>query len=141
MAKGFVHEVSVRLSHVDGARIVYFARIVDYFHEAYEGFLDAGGCSLAKVLEDSEWVAPIVHVEVDFKSPLRLGETACIEVSAHEKGEHSMVLYYRAWDKNTPERTIATGHTKHVFVDASSFKKTKVPPAIERVLESVPKHP
>ena len=76
----FRYERPVRFADVDAARMVFFGRFCDYCHDALEALfkqIDGGYPRLTMVRDVG---VPTVHIEFDFKAPLRYGDVAIIEV-------------------------------------------------------------
>ena len=71
----------VRWSDVDAAGIVYFPRFLEYCHDAIEalfGELDGGYAHLTMKRKIG---VPSVHLEVNFKAPLRYGDVCRVRVT------------------------------------------------------------
>ena len=145
---GFSHELLVRFQDVDAAGIVFFARILDYCHDAYVAFLAAAGCPLDASLRESRWMAPLVHAEADFIRPLRFGDRVRVHLVAARVRESSYTVGYRleragdpaggAADARAPGplagEAVAVGQTVHVVVDPRSFARTPLPEAMRDAL-------
>lgn len=147
---GFSHELRVRFQDVDAAGIVFFARILDYCHDAYVAFLEAAGCPLDASLRESRWMAPLVHAEADFIRPLRFGDRVLVHLVAARVRESSYTVGYRlerasapaggaaAPDARTPGplggEAVAVGQTVHVVVDPRSFARAQLPEAMRDAL-------
>src|SRR5690349_4057971 len=71
---GWTHQMVVRFQDIDAAGIVFYPRILEYFHDAYVAFLAAHGAPLHEALQTGSFLAPIKHCEADFMAPLRFGE-------------------------------------------------------------------
>lgn len=84
------HEETFRLGMdgVDGFQIVYFARYWDWYEHTFEGFLAAAGHALQDLLGAGVGV-PVVHAEMDYRRPLRLGDLVRVEVVLAEVGHRS----------------------------------------------------
>ena len=92
----FTTTVQVRFGHVDPAGIVYFPRIYDYIHEVFEELWERHVDErYYKILSEERVGFPLVHSEVDFKSPLRFGDRAEVQVSCFRLGRSSLGLRYR----------------------------------------------
>lgn len=124
----------VRFQEVDAAGTIYFARVLEYFGDAYVGLLGARGIDLPALLDQGSVVAPLAHAEADYLLPLRFGDETRVEVVATHVGETSIRLGYRARDPSDATRVHAVGQTAHVFVDRRTFKKCPVPPAFRAAL-------
>jgi 1,4-dihydroxy-2-naphthoyl-CoA hydrolase len=115
----------VRFQDVDAAGIVFFARVLEYFHDAWVNCLASAGLVLSKMLRDKPWKMPIVHAEADYLGPMRFGDGIIVEVVAVKRGKKSMVVGYRA--RSADGRMLAVGHAVHVCVDATTFQPMAVP--------------
>jgi acyl-CoA thioesterase FadM len=80
----YEYTFTVRLHDIDGAGIVFFARILERAHDAYEALLDALGHSIAGYIVEGKYIIPIGSVEADYKRPLRQGEVIRARVSLME---------------------------------------------------------
>ena len=60
----FEYKTTVRMFNTDAAGISFFASAFLYAHECYEAFMD-DHLPLGKMLEDGEYLVPIVHAEAD----------------------------------------------------------------------------
>lgn len=90
----FVFDRPVRFSDIDAARIVFFARYLEFCHDALEALfagLDGGypGLTMHRHIG-----VPSVHVEVDYKAPLRYGDVAQIQVTVAKMGTKSIIFRY-----------------------------------------------
>lgn len=142
---GFSHELRVRFQDVDAASIVFFARILDYCHDAYVAFLADAGCPLDASLRESRWMAPLVHAEADFIRPLRFGDRVLVRLVAARVRESRYTVGYRlerpsdlADDALTSGQVageaVAVGQTVHVVVDPKSFARAPLPVAMHSAL-------
>lgn len=118
------HAFTVTFSEVDAAGIVFFSRIFEYCHAAYEGALAAGGMPLGQILAEEDWVLPLVRAEADFKRPMRLGESLRVRVSLGETGESSADVDFQILDAE--DRVRATARCVHVCLDRSSFRPRRI---------------
>ena len=122
----------VRFQDVDAAGIVFFARVLDYFHDAYVAFLRARDISLEAALADGGWVAPIRSAEADYLRPLRFGDPFTVTLLTAEVEETEYSIRYRL---DRGGETACTGTTRHVCVDPDTFRRTQVPERVRRALE------
>lgn len=124
---------SIRFQDVDAAGTVYFARVFEYFGDAYTGLLAHGGVDLPALLASGDTVAPLVHAEADYLSPLRFGDAVRVEIPRTRVGTSSIQIGYRiVTDRGG--RLAAIGHTTHVFVDRNTFDKREVPAAFRTAI-------
>lgn len=118
--------MTVPFQHIDAAGIVFFARIFDYFHDAFVACMDARGVSLAAVIAAGEWGAPLAHAEADYKRPLRFGDRVRAEVVRVELGDTSMTWHHQIVSDDAARRLLASGRTVHVFIDRTTFRPRPV---------------
>ncbi|MCA8939168.1 MAG: acyl-CoA thioesterase [Planctomycetes bacterium] len=86
---------AIRFNDVDHARILYFPTFLHYFHCAFEDFFEhACGFHYNRVLNEHRIGFPSVHVEVDFKEPLRFGDHVEITIEVVRIGNKSVVFRY-----------------------------------------------
>jgi YbgC/YbaW family acyl-CoA thioester hydrolase len=88
----FRHERPVRFADVDAARIVFFARHLEYCHDALEALFNAlpGGYAHLTMIRDVG--VPSVHVEIDYRAPLRYGDVALVDVTVEKLGAKSITF-------------------------------------------------
>jgi YbgC/YbaW family acyl-CoA thioester hydrolase len=118
---------TVLFQDVDAAGIVFFPRVLEYFHDAYVAHLAARGVDVSRVLAEGVWGAPIAHAEADYKRPLRFGDPITVVLSAARLGETSLTVDYRIHAPGEPARVYCTGRTVHVFIDRQSFRPRPLP--------------
>jgi len=91
----FTTSIQVRFGHVDPAGIAYYPRIFDYVHEVYEELWERHvGVRYYKLLLEERIGFPLVHSEVDFRSPLRFGDRPEARVTCVHLGRSSIGLRY-----------------------------------------------
>src|SRR4051794_21477879 len=97
---------TVRFQDVDVAGIIFFARIPEYFHDAFVSMLGASGLDLRDVLAEGSWGMPLVHTETDYMRPLRFGDAIRVELVGVRLGTKSGLFGFRV---KVGERTAAVG--------------------------------
>ncbi|WP_437579239.1 acyl-CoA thioesterase [Sorangium sp. So ce887] len=85
----------IKFEDVDAANIVFFARFLNYAHEAMERFFAPLEGGYAGLILQRRIGLPAVRVEVDYAAPVRYGETLRIETSVVRIGRRSATLRYR----------------------------------------------
>ena len=97
MSRTFVREYPIRFSHCDPAGIVYFPRLFDLLHEAYEDWFRLElGAPFAELLMKRQLATPTVSTKADFLSPARLGDVLRIELVVTRLGQSAMDLGFEA---------------------------------------------
>lgn len=128
------YETVIRLKDIDAAGLIYFANVFTLAHECYEAFLD-GHISLGKLLEESEYMAPIVHADADIKLPIRLSDKIAIEMNLAKTSNSSYELQYRLI--NEKKQPAAIVKTIHVVLDRQSGEPVKIPEQFRQMLQQV----
>lgn len=129
-----VYERPVRFEEVDAAQIVFFPRFLSYCHEAMEFLFDDLEGGYVRLVRDRKIGVPAVHVECDFKHPLRYGDVAWIETTVEKLGRTSVSFRYavaRASDK------VACANILHVCAvsDLALLKSIPIPEDVRAALE------
>jgi 4-hydroxybenzoyl-CoA thioesterase len=89
--------IPVRFGDVDHAGIVYYPRYFIYFHEAFEDFFNDNGHPYAEVLGARRIGFPTVHIETDYRAPLRYGDSLDVELTVTRVGNKSATFRYVGW--------------------------------------------
>jgi YbgC/YbaW family acyl-CoA thioester hydrolase len=130
----FVARFPVRLAEVDWARCVYFARYLDYAHRAQEDFWNAqAGLSFATLIAARKVAFPIVHTEGQYFAPLRLGDTARIELAVTRLTKKSATSRFTFYRGETDER-VALVVLKQACIDSHTFVGREYPDDVSAVL-------
>ena len=94
--KTFDVQLKVRFGDVDPAGIVYYPKIFDYIHEAFEELWDVHvGARYDQLLLERRIGFPLVHSEVEFHHPLHFGDRPLVRRSCRRLGRTSIGLRYR----------------------------------------------
>ena len=108
-----VYQRPIRFDEVDPAGIVFFGRYVNYAHEAMENFFGHLEGGYPELIMARRIGLPTVHLEADFRAPLRYGDTLRIETSCGKLGTTSATLVHEM-------RSVASGElaavVRHVVV-------------------------
>jgi 1,4-dihydroxy-2-naphthoyl-CoA hydrolase len=131
----FQISVDVRFQDIDAAGIVFFARIFDYAHFAYERFLANCGFPLPAVLREKQFAAPLRHAEADYRAPLRYGDEVNIELSAAMVADSEITLGFRV--VRGDGKVCAVVQTVHTFVSPDDYQRRSVPPGIVAALAPI----
>ncbi len=130
----FTYETIVRLQHTDAAGLIFYARVFDLAHAAYEAFLDELGHPLPTALSIHPVVLPIAHATADYRAPLRLNDRLRIELWVETLSRRSFELRYRFL---RADGELAAGvRTIHVAVDSQSGDSTELPAALAEALRN-----
>jgi len=130
-----VHERAVRFEEVDAAGIVFFARFLGYCHEAMERFFDGVPGGYVDLITKRRIGFPAVHVDANWKAPLRYGDAMRIEVSVANVGKTSSTFRYRFVRKAD---SVECAIVEHVTVCSmlDTLQKMPLPDDCRTLLES-----
>lgn len=128
----FQVSLDVRFQDIDAAGIVFFARIFDYAHFAYERFLAEVGLPLHEVLRDGQFAAPLRHAEADYRAPIRYGDVLRIELVLAILADSEITLGFRV--VRGDGKVCAVVQTVHTFVSPADFQRRSVPRALVEAL-------
>jgi acyl-CoA thioesterase FadM len=127
----------ILIGDVDSAGIAFTGRLIAIALEVLEQGLAAAGLDWSRLLREGRYGAPLVHLDADFKRPLRHGEVIHGAVVCECIGESSYtcrvdLIAAEAQDVAASVRFVAA------CIDAHSFTAIAVPeafrPALERLM-------
>jgi 4-hydroxybenzoyl-CoA thioesterase len=130
----FVYERPIRFEEVDAARIVFFARFLNYAHEAMEALLGGLEGGYVRLVNERRIGMPAVHVSCDFKSPLRFGDVARIETRAARIGNKSVTYRYDFFKKSDGVHVATVEHICAV-TDLDAMRAIPIPDDVRELLE------
>lgn len=91
----FVARTTVRFADIDPAGVVYYPRFLHYCHTAMEEFFaQALALPYPHLVGEHRLGFPAVHLDVDFKRPLRYGDEIAITVAIARIGNTSVDWRY-----------------------------------------------
>ena len=124
----------IRFNDVDAAGIVYFPRFFHLCHNAFEEFFTAvAPYSYPTLIQQHRRGFPTVHVEGDFKRPLRYGDTAMVEVAVARLGNSSARFRYRM--RRDGESEVAfEAQVVTAFMDLDTGRAVPLPDDLKAVL-------
>ena len=126
----FQTALPVRFQDVDAGGVLFFGRIFDYCHQAYEEFVATSGVDPARYFAGAEYLVPIAHAEADYRTPIRHGERVTISIDVSRVGRASFGLRYRVTGPAEDLRVSVT--TIHAFVDRATMKPIPIPDPLRR---------
>jgi 4-hydroxybenzoyl-CoA thioesterase len=133
--KSFDVQLKVRFGDVDPAGIVYYPKIFDYIHEAFEELWDVHvGARYYQLLLEHRIGFPLVHSEVDFRHPLRFGDRPRVRVTCTHLGRASIGLAYRF---HVDERLCLEALMTVVCVNLEGMTPTPVPEQYRARFEAI----
>ncbi len=129
-------KLEVRFGDIDQAGIVYYPRFLHYFHIAMEEFFsDELGIDYPTVVLRHRIGLATVHLETDFRKPLRYGDVFDVAVRVLAIGETSIKFGYTAFFEGQ-DIVALEGHNITVCTEIPTAKKMKVPAWLREKLEA-----
>lgn len=111
--------IRVRFSEVDSMRVVWHGVYVKYFEDGREAFgREFGGLDYTTIA-DTGYYIPIVKLEVDYKMPLKCGDTAIVETRFINANSAKIIFEYVIY-RESDMAIAATGRSIQVFTDAKT---------------------
>jgi len=123
----FEHAMQVRFQDVDAAGVLFYGRVYDYSHVAYEEFWASMGVDRAWVFSRADFLIPIAHSEADYRKPVLHGERIVVRVDVTRVGRASFSLGYRVTGPGGAGDVRAEVKTAHAFVEKASMKPIPIP--------------
>lgn len=128
----FETKLRVRFAHVDPARIAFYPRYFEWFHDAFEDFFEeATGSPYAHILQARGIGFPAVQVATEFVQPARFGEVLRIEVYLSRLTARSATFEYRVW---RDEARLASASIKVVGMDMAGTTARAFPEDLHAAL-------
>jgi acyl-CoA thioester hydrolase len=108
-------EIRIYYEDTDAGGVVYYANYFKYFERARTHYLEERGLSVVRLLKEGTQFL-VVHVEADYRSPARLGDTLTVETTLPQCGRTSVTFAHVIRDRASG-RVIMEGHATLVAVD------------------------
>lgn len=126
--KTFTVKRRINFYDCDPAGIIFFSRVFDFAHSAYEQIIQ----SIDK--EEDYWnndkyVVPIIKSESTYVKPMKYGDEIIINVNVSELRSSSFELAYNMLDADG--ELLCSVKTVHVFVDKKNWEKMEIPKSIK----------
>ncbi|MDP9151690.1 MAG: acyl-CoA thioesterase [Myxococcota bacterium] len=128
----WVHRV--RLEEIDAAGLVYFARYFSWCHDAMADMLAPLAGGYAGLLVGRRLGLPAVHVEADYRAPLRFGDEVRIMVHVERIGASSVTLRFEI-DRAPQEVRVAMVRHVVVLTDLDAMRAHPFPADLRALLE------
>ena len=130
----FTRSVPVRFSHCDPAGIVYFPHYFDMFNGLIEDWYgEELGYDYAKMIMESQYAFPFVHIECDFNIPSRIGDVIELILLVEHVGHSSLgivIVCHRDGLERLRARMVAA------MISLKTGKSVSLPQALRDKIES-----
>ena len=129
-----IHKVKINFFDCDPAGILFYARVFQICHSAYESMVSSFSLT-EDYWNNPKYVVPISSSEAKYYMPIKYGETITIELKVAQLRSSSFELNYSC--KNERGEVCTEVKTIHVFVDKKTWKKKEIFKEIRVGLEKV----
>jgi 4-hydroxybenzoyl-CoA thioesterase len=133
----FRTQIAVRFGDIDHAGIVYYPQFFIYFHEAFEDFFGDNGQNYPQLLNQRRIGFPTVHIEADYKLPLRYGDSLDVELSVPHVGDKSAVFRYLGF-RHQDGLKACSAEITCACVNMESFKAMTIPDDLRALFQRFP---
>ena len=120
-----------RFQDVDAGGVLFFGRIYDYCHHAYEEMMESEGVDRALYFSGADYLVPIAHSEADYRKPIRHGEKIQVRIDVTRVGKASFTLRYHVTGMDGDLRVEVS--TVHAFVEKSTMRPIPIPENLRAV--------
>ncbi|NCS89739.1 MAG: hypothetical protein AUK34_12060 [Ignavibacteria bacterium CG2_30_36_16] len=127
----FTYKKTINFYDCDPAGILFFAKIFELCHSAYESLIRSFNLK-EDYWNSDEFVVPIIKSEASFHYPIKNGDEITVELFVKQLKDSSFELNYIC--KNTRGDLCNEVKTIHVFVRKSTWTKTKMKAEIHKGL-------
>jgi acyl-CoA thioester hydrolase len=121
----YTHRLRSRYGETDQMGYVYYGRYLEYFEEARTEMIRSLGFPYTK-LEENGVMLPVVHTEVDYKSPIFYDELMRIEVLLFDIPMVKLETFYKVFT-NRREQPHITGKVTLCFMREETRKPCRAP--------------
>jgi len=120
---------------LDNANIAYYPRIYDLAHRFFEeSWEKMCGISYPEMINDKRIGFPIVHIETDFVSPIRYGDSITATIWISKVGVKSCTWKYKFHNQNGV--LLWSSEQVTVCVSMDSMKSIEIPDYLRTGLEA-----
>lgn len=124
-------EIRIYYEDTDCGGVVYYANYLKYFERARTEYLEERGLSVVGLLNEGVQFL-VVHAELDYRSPARLGETLAIDTTLVRSGNASLTFGHVVRERLT-QRVVVEGFATLVTVDLQG-KVRRLTPSLAETL-------
>ena len=132
--KKTVIEYRVPYADTDQMGVVYYGNYLTLFERARNELMRACGYTYREC-EAEGWMLPVIHAEVDYKSPARYDDL--LEVTAYVQLQKGVRMEIACEVRRKgEEELLVSGFTRHCFVSTESFRPIPPPERLLQVLDT-----
>jgi 1,4-dihydroxy-2-naphthoyl-CoA hydrolase len=135
----FLYHRTVRFVETDAAGVVYFSKLLEWCHEAYEASLIVSGIDAKRFFSRSQsWIVPIVETGAKFFQPMACGDRLEIVLSAQAIQNSEFRCHYEVFFEGSQrDFHTAQAFTRHICIDAETRQRRLLPNELENWLQGL----
>ena len=119
----FVYKVKINFFDCDPAGILFYGRIYEVCHSAYEAMVESFSLK-ENYWNNEDYVVPIISSSAKYRVPLTFNDTVTVEIGVSTLKDSSFELQYTC--KNQDGTICVEVKTVHVFVNKITWKKKEL---------------
>lgn len=123
----------IRYAETDQMGIVHHANYLLYLEQARLDWLEKKGINYAE-LEQKGIMLPVYNINIDYKKPLKFGDTVRVKIERGELYGVRIPFEYQLY--NTNDDLIAEAQVILIFTSSESRKPVKCPQFLNDILNS-----
>lgn len=127
----YIHQVKINFFDCDPAGILFYGRIFQICHSAYESMISTFNLEMDYWSND-DFVVPIISSDAKYTKPIKYGDNISIELIVSQIKNTSFELEFKCKKENGD--ICIDVRTVHVFVDKKSWKKKEIIEPIKKGL-------
>jgi len=131
----FSYKRTIFLRETDATGVLYFSEQFKLALEAMEAYFSSVNFKLQVMIDESDFLMPIVHADADFSSPMRVGDEIEILLSLKKIGTSSFTL--NTLIKDGSQKEIGRVSIVHVCVSKASGKPIPLPDEVKLPLTKI----
>lgn len=118
----------------DFAGVIFFPKVFELAHSVFEEFMHVSGY-YKEYFINRKIVYPIIHADVSFLNPIKIGDSIIIMLSLKSIRTSSFEVEYEFSSSNSELKAIVT--TVHCAVDSVHENKTEICDQLREILEKL----
>ncbi|RBP53553.1 acyl-CoA thioesterase [Arenicella xantha] len=131
----FNTDIKVRFNHVDFAGLVFYPRYFEMFNQVIEEWCEGQlGYDFQRLHEDLNAGVPVVHIDVDFKLPSRLGDVLTFALTVEKVGRSSISIVLEAV---CDDEVRLKGNLTMVYIEKTGgggINASEIPPELKQLM-------
>ena len=135
----FTYNTVIHLYETDAAQVIFFGKLSEICHRAFEDFFIQKGVSLNKIIFDKEipYLFYVRHYECDFFEKITFFKKIVVVVNCGKIGNSSFTINFDFFDKKNGNKKLASSKIVYVCVDKKIEKKINIPQELINLLSSI----